>query len=223
MGGPEFWIVGRPNGAGKSTLCCARDFRDRLDGVRFFNPDDLTLRLLRRLGYASFAGVPADVLRKTNLQAADEIAGLLASAVEAGEFVGVETILSTDKYRPLVRRVREQGGRFYLIYVSLASPALSLQRVRRRVSQGGHDVPPEKLADRWQRSLEHFPWFAGQADDFWVFDNSDSGRDAPLLLAHGWKSPVGQSLADLPHPGFASPMMAVLHQLPLQVIGHGGQ
>ncbi|MFA6546203.1 MAG: zeta toxin family protein [Limisphaerales bacterium] len=210
---PELWIIAGPNGAGKTTFSGATEFRAKLDGVRFFNPDELTLALLRKQGYASFATAPQDVLRATNIRAAEEVFKVLTQSVVSGEHVGVETVLSTDKYKPLVERVRELRGRFYLIYVSLASPALSLERVRRRVSMGGHDVPAEKLGERWQRSLDNLTWFAREADDFWVFDNSDSNRTAPLLLAHGWREDSGKLRIELHHAEFGSPASARLLEL----------
>ncbi len=219
MGGPELWIIGGPNGAGKSTLCSAGSFWGKLQSIHICNPDHETLQLLRKLGYPAFAGVPADVLMKANIQAVEETLRKVESGLETGEFVAVETVLSTDKYRPLVQRARELGGRFYFIYVSLASPELSLERIHRRVRRGGHDVPPDKVAGRWRRSLGQFPWFAGHADDFWVFDNSDSGRGAPLLLAHGWKTDTGVSQMEMFHPDFNSPMMTVLRELALQFRG----
>ena len=55
-----------------------------------------------------------------------------------------------------------------------------------RVRQGGHDVPADKLAARWQRSVSNLGWYARQADVFFVFDNSDSTPDVPpVLIAEG--------------------------------------
>lgn len=213
MEAPELWIVAGPNGAGKSTLSSLAEFRAKLDSVRFFNPDELTLVLLHAQGYESFAAAPPEVLRATNIRAAEEVFASLTLAVESGALVGIETVLSTDKYQPLVERVRELGGRCYLLYVSLASPTLSLERVRRRVSMGGHDVPAAKLAERWQRSLDNLPWFASHADDFWVFDNSDSNRTAPLLLAHGWRGESGELEIELHHADVVSPASVKLLEL----------
>jgi predicted ABC-type ATPase len=100
--------------------------------------------------------------------------------------VGIESVLSTEKYLPLTQSVRQRGGRIALIYVCLSSPALSLQRVRHRFAHGGHDVPADKIAERWQRSLEKLPSFLTLASRFWIYDNSDSDADLPKkLVAEG--------------------------------------
>ena len=98
----------------------------------------------------------------------------------------METVLSTDKYVPMVEQVLSAGGDFFLIYIALRSPELAVERTRERVRRGGHDVPAEKVRARWRRSLEQLPRFARRATHFWVFDNSNSDPDiAPRLLAEG--------------------------------------
>lgn len=166
-------------------------FREALDGVRFFNPDETTLTLLRARGFPTFAAAPMAMLREANIRAADEVFADVAKAVVDGERVCVETVLSTAKYQPVVQAAQTLRRRFYLIYVSLVSPALARERVRRRVRLAGHDVPAEKIEERWRRSLEQLPWFASRADGFWLYDNSDSNRTAPLLLAHGSREAGG--------------------------------
>jgi len=183
---PEFWIIAGPNGAGKTTLVQAHPIRALLPRVTFLNPDDLARERLLEQGFQGFAEAPAPILRETFLTAAQTVAAQLDAALDRGAAVGVETVLSTDKYRSGVERVRERGGFVGLIYVALASPELACARVARRVRAGGHDVPTEKVQARWHRSLANLGWFATQASAFWVFDNSsDDPGQPPLLVASG--------------------------------------
>jgi predicted ABC-type ATPase len=182
----QLWLVAGPNGAGKTTLVRFGPLAEMLPRVRFFNPDDLTLELLRSQGMKDFTEANAYVLNRTFIQAAEKTFADTESLLRQGEAVCVETVLSTRKYRPLVEAVRAAGGSVFLIYVALRSPELARARVRDRVRLGGHDVPSEKIRERWRRSLEQLPWFAEQANRFWVFDNSDSNLEPPpLLLAEG--------------------------------------
>jgi predicted ABC-type ATPase len=85
-----------------------------------------------------------------------------------------------------VEDVLAAGGFFGLVYIALASPAIAQQRVQLRTLAGGHYVPPEKTASRWQRSLERLPWFARKAHRFFVLDNSVTPpRNLPRLIAEG--------------------------------------
>lgn len=186
MAAAELWIVAGPNGAGKTTLVQAHPISGLLPHVRFVNPDDRAREMLWKQGWAGFSDAPPAVQREVFRAAAQAVAEDLDAALTRGEPVGVETVLSTDKYRPLVERTRAGGGFVGLIYVGLVSPELACERVTRRVRQGGHDVPAEKVAARWHRSLANLSWFALHASAFWVFDNSDTDPErAPMLVATG--------------------------------------
>jgi len=186
----EFWIVAGPNGAGKTTLVQAHPIRHLLPRVKFLNPDDLALELLRSHGLRGFADAPPESLQRAFLDAANAVQTELEAALDRGEAVGVETVLSSDKYRSLVGFTRSQGGFVGLIYVTLGSPDLACARVARRVRAGGHDVAPDKVRARWHRSLVNLAWFAAHASAFWVFDNSDENLDAPPRLVASGKMGV---------------------------------
>ena len=186
MSEPVFWLIAGPNGAGKTTLVHQPRFQRLLAGVRFFNPDETTLRLLQGAGYAGFQDAPHDELRRCFIAAATEVEAELQSSLLRGEAVGVETVLSTRKYCRLVEQVIGRNGFVGLIYIALRDAELSQIRVARRVAQGGHNVPADKLVSRWQGSLSNLGWFAKRATRFWVVDNSDSTPGvAPRLLATG--------------------------------------
>ena len=52
-------------------------------------------------------------------------------------------------------KAADAGFDVTLIYIGLESCGLSRERVEARVSAGGHDVPPNKLATHYERSLEN--------------------------------------------------------------------
>ncbi len=186
MPAPRFWLIAGPNGAGKSTLVRGEPLRDLLPVIHPLNADDWTLHSLQQRGYDSFRDAPPAVLVRTFVEASDAVFGEVVARLEKGEAVCVETVLSTDKYCPVVNQVAAAGGYFALVYVALRSPALAAERVANRVRAGGHDVPTDKIHARWHRSLEWLAWFAAKTSVFWVFDNSDATPDLPpLLIAHG--------------------------------------
>jgi predicted ABC-type ATPase len=163
----------------------------------FLNADELTRELLRQKGFHGYAAAPPEILQQANLEAAEKVFAEVRLLLDNREAVAVETVLSTDKYRPAIEKLRRDGGIFNLIYVGLRSPELSRQRVAIRVAKGGHPVPEEKLAGRWRRSLEHLPWFASRADHFFIFDNSDSDPEhKPVLVAREGIAPKRLHLID---------------------------
>ena len=118
--------------------------------------------------------------RDANIAAVQRIEAWLKASVMAHQSVGVETVLSTAKYRRLVRLAKRQGFRVRMIYVVLKTGALNIERVKLRVAKGGHDVPLESILDRRRRSFGELPWFLTHADDVEVLDNSGA---EPVLVA----------------------------------------
>ena len=96
--------------------------------VWIINPDALSKRI------ADHEGLPLNP--DANLEAVKRIEAWLYASVNAHQTVGVETVLSSNKYRALVERAREQGFRVRLIYVYLDSVDLNIERVRTRVAKG---------------------------------------------------------------------------------------
>lgn len=143
------------NGAGKTTF-----FHSHLasSGLRFVNADVL-----------------AAELGLTPYDAADAAAALRTALLYRKESFIFETVLSDpvgDKIDQL-RSLVDQGYEVVLIFIQIAGPEVSIERVSMRVSQGGHDVPDAKLLARFertranlQRAIEHLPHVI-------VFDNSD--------------------------------------------------
>lgn len=169
---PKLWIVAGPNGCGKSTFYTLSDFAEFEGSVWIINPDVLTATLRERENLAP------DV---ANLQAVRRIERWLKQSIGVYQTIGVETVLSTDKYRKLVGMAKRRGFEIQLAYMIVDTVETQLQRIRYRVAKGGHDVPPDKVAQRRGRSIDQLAWFFGQADEAWVYDNSGA---EPVLIAH---------------------------------------
>lgn len=126
------------NGSGKST------FYDSFladSGLRFLN-----------------ANVLATSMRLDAYEAAELAASLRSALFAQGESFGFETVLS-DPVGEKIDQLASYATRGYtvvLIFIHLESPEESIRRVAMRVSQGGHDVPDEKLRARFERPQANF-------------------------------------------------------------------
>ena len=67
----------------------------------------------------------------------------------------------------------QAGYTAVLCFIGTAGPEVSEQRVAMRVSQGGHDVPAEKLVQRFPRILANLKRALRELPHVWVFDNND--------------------------------------------------
>lgn len=97
---PRFWIVAGPNGSGKSTLYDRTDIEGFGRAVWIINPDLLSQRVAHR------ERMP---LLDASGQALNRIWSWLEASIQAYQTVGVETVLSTDKYRAFVDRAHPSG------------------------------------------------------------------------------------------------------------------
>lgn len=152
---PIIVALAGPNGAGKTTFFHAHL---RPVGLRFVNADTIA----RELALDPYAAArAADALRR--------------ELVRQRESFVFETVFSDpvgDKLNFLTQAA-QSGYTVALYYIGISSPAASEQRVAMRVSQGGHDVPTEKLISRFPRTLANLQLAIAKLPHVLVFDNDD--------------------------------------------------
>lgn len=147
--------VAGPNGAGKSTFCAAH------------------------LGGLGLPIINADLLaRNLDLDAyeAADIADSIRRAWAArGESFVFETVFSDPVGAKLefLEQMSAAGYTVVLCFVGIASSEVSVQRVSMRVTQGGHDVPDEKLTARFPRVLANLKRAIRRLPHVLVYDNDD--------------------------------------------------
>jgi predicted ABC-type ATPase len=85
----------------------------------------------------------------------------------------------------IMKEARKAEYRIVLVYVALKDPELHIERVRLRVSQGGHDIPDADIRRRYARSLMRAPEALSLADEAVVLDNSGLYPLRMLLFENG--------------------------------------
>ena len=155
---PVVVAVAGPNGAGKTTFCESHLLPA---GLRVVNADDLA----RELAIGPYE--------------AAEVAGRIRETlVEQGESFVFETVFSDpvgDKVA-FLKRAAARGYGVVVCFVGLDGPEASGERVAMRVMQGGHDVPQEKLEERYPRTLRNLGRAIRELPHVLVFDNGDLAR-----------------------------------------------
>jgi predicted ABC-type ATPase len=92
-----------------------------------------------------------------------------------------ETVMSHPGKVELLEQAQRLGYRTYLYYVATNDPEINLGRVRYRVSQGGHDVPEDKIRSRYYRSLDLLVEAIRHTNRAYIWDNSGTGQEKTLL------------------------------------------
>ena len=85
----------------------------------------------------------------------------------------IETTLSTRSYQNLVERAKSLGYEVQLLFFWLESPEMACQRVAKRVSEGGHNIPMSVIYRRYWLGLQNlFNIFIPIVDYWSLYDNN---------------------------------------------------
>ncbi len=152
---PILVALAGPNGAGKTTF-----YHTHLKpaGLRFLNADEVA----RELDIDAY-------------DAAAVITVLRQELVRQQESFVLETVFSDPVGDKLgfLRTAAQSGYTVVLCFIGISGPETSEQRVGMRVSQGGHDVPSDKLASRFPRTLANLQTAMRELPHVLVLDNED--------------------------------------------------
>ncbi len=170
MSQPRALIIAGPNGAGKTTF--AREYLPReVRVLNFINAD------LIAAGLAPFNPESAA------LRAGRIMLEQIESAVKERVNFSFETTLSGRLYADRILRWQKDGYHVKLMFLKLSTPELAVERVRLRVSQGGHNIPEEVIRRRFEKGWQNFQHlFRGIVDAWTIYDCSG---DSPKLIEHG--------------------------------------
>jgi predicted ABC-type ATPase len=161
---PEVIIVAGPNGAGKTSF--ARQFITRLDRkLSFINADEIA------------RAIPEDVQPQSrrDIEAARSMLRRMGQLVNEQADFGIETTLSALGYLAKIRLWQSLGYRVTLIFLRLPSADHAVERVRRRVSAGGHDIPEDTIRRRFDQGLENLEMLYKPLVDSWYVYDSHEG------------------------------------------------
>lgn len=145
------------------------DSFSRLDFLESFSLEKNHITLLKPELNERLAQIMADFLRKK----------LLADKKK----FSFETVFSHPSKIDIMKEAKAAGYKVYLYFVSTESPEINKYRVKVRTQKGGHDVPEDKIKQRYYRSLELMFEAAQVAYQAYFFDNSKDGEDF-RLFAH---------------------------------------
>src|SRR5258708_26631761 len=101
-----------------------------------------------------------------------------------------ESTLGATTISALLACAAALGVEVHVWYVGLTSPELHIARVRRRVADGGHDIPEADIRRRWETGRLNVIRLLPALTELRVYDNSGDAdlhagaAPAPVLLLH---------------------------------------
>ena len=158
---PNLYIISGCNGAGKTTASLTI-LPEILNCSEFVNADAIA------------AGLSPFHPENVAIEAGKLMLKRIGFLIKSKKDFALETTLPSKNHFQTIKNAQEQGFEITLLFFWLNSVELAKERVKIRVSKGGHDIPPEVIARRYERGLENLDKYCVLCDDWFVYDNSNN-------------------------------------------------
>ena len=166
MSRPGLVVVIGANGAGKTTW--STEHRKRLP-LHFYNADSI----------AEGLGDANDPKQQAEARAIVDAA--IETRFRNHEPFGFESTWSGSSRPAIVRRAHAEGYETHAVFLGTRHPDINVQRVRRRVLEGGHDIAENEIRRRWHAAGENLVRNWQFFDHIEMLDNS--GRAPQVVFA----------------------------------------
>lgn len=172
---PSLFIISGCNGAGK-TIASYTVLPELLQIKEFVNADEIA------------KGLSPFQPEKVSIEAGKIMLRRIKELLFQHKDFAFETTLSTRSFVGLIKQAKELGYRINLIYLWLDSVQLAIERVKMRVSEGGHNIPTETIIRRYFTGLNNFINLYSDKVDYWMLINN-SKTELELIAEGKLESP----------------------------------
>ena len=169
----NLYIIAGCNGAGKTTASFTV-LPEILNCYEFVNADEIAKGLspFRPENVAFEAG-------RIMLHRIDEL-------FREGVDFAFETTLATKSYKGKVLHAQQLGYKVTLLFFWLPSVDLAIDRVKKRVESGGHNIPTEVIRRRYRNGIVNFfNIYLPICDEAILVDNSSTKYDLIAISSRG--------------------------------------
>jgi predicted ABC-type ATPase len=156
---PNLYIIAGCNGAGKTTASLTL-LPEILNCTEFINADAIA------------AGLSPFNPEKVAIQAGKLMLKRIDFLINEKVDFAIETTLSSKNHLNTIAKAKEAGYEITLLFFYLNSVELAKERVKIRVSRGGHSIPETVIERRYLRGLENFQKYSELVSKWFFYDNS---------------------------------------------------
>ena len=164
----ELYIIAGANGSGKSTLA-----EIILQGkhLEFLNADEIAYK------------ISPNAIDKVPITAGKQYIKRLNNYFDNNKSFAVESTLSGKNIIKVIKQAKEQNYKIVLVYIFLSNCTVCIERVNKRVKNGGHNVKTEDIIRRYYRSIVNFQdIYKDMVDEWMLFYNGF--EYVPFLVAY---------------------------------------
>ncbi len=180
---PNLYVIAGCNGAGKTTASFTI-LPELLDCREFVNADEIA------------RGLSPFQPEKVSFEAGRIMLRRINELLESNENFAFETTLATKSYKHKIAAAKKRGFNVILLFFWLENADLAIERVKTRVSEGGHNIPLDVIKRRYIKGIKNlFEIYLPIVDEAMIFDNSigefeliaEKTIDTPLLILNQTK------------------------------------
>jgi predicted ABC-type ATPase len=169
----NLYIISGCNGAGKTTASYSV-LPDMLKCKEFVNADEIA------------KGLSPFQPDKVAIEAGRIMLGRIDDLMNHNVDFAFETTLATKSYARFVLEAQTKGYFVTLVYFWLSTPELAIERVKKRVMLGGHNIPEEIIRRRYKAGIQNLGNMYIPICDYWlIIDNS---KPPFQIIAEGSKT-----------------------------------
>ncbi|MCR6514470.1 zeta toxin family protein [Clostridium sp. LY3-2] len=160
---PQYTIFAGVNGAGKTSIYKSIYFNEN-SGEKRINTDEMVSRI----------GNWKD--KNLQLKCAREAVKLIKNYISEGISFNQETTLTGKSIIRNIKYAKSKGFNIVVNYIGVENPEIAKERVRHRVSVGGHGIPDEDIERRYYESLKNLKEIIEICDELSIYDNTERFR-----------------------------------------------
>lgn len=166
---PELIVIAGPNGSGKTSVTQKFLHHEWAKDTIYINPDQIAKDIFGDWNS-----------REAVLKAANYCQEWRERCLENRDSFVFETVFSSDDKVEFLIKAKEAGFFVRFFFISTSHPSINAARIAKRVMEGGHDVPINKIVSRYTKSIINCGLIVPMVDRLYVYDNSVNDADAQI-------------------------------------------
>lgn len=167
---PELHIVAGPNGAGKTSA-----FKAIVpQGVDYLNADLIVKEIKEKAGGLNVQDI-----------ANGEVMNIFYQKIARNESFAIETNLCDDPTYKSFQELQRKGYDIYVYFLCVDDVNICINRVNLRVRQGGHNINPDVIQQRYTTGLALLKHYRDFPDVLMLLDNTEGVMNLEAELRRG--------------------------------------
>lgn len=168
---PVLIVIAGPNGSGKTSTTRLVIKHEWAESCEYINPDEVA--------QSKFGDWNDPNAVRQAVEYCEEWREQLLQ--DHKDFI-FETVLSSDAKVDFLKRAKDEGYFIRMFFICTETPAINAARIAKRVMEGGHDVPIQKIISRYEKAILNAIRVTRFADRVYFYDNSVDNQNAQLLF-----------------------------------------